>query len=193
MIPENRLSTTQVPAPFTFPFVRNDAFTDLEFAGAALNDPSQGLDVQMWKLIYDEVTGQFILSSPNYPPTVQFIRADVSYISLSFDSSMNPFISFTQSGVSIIWWFDPVANAQIFSDNIIPTASSPYATLDDSRVSQNSQRDNLLFYVRSGNLYFRQQRDRYTIERLLKTGVSGEVLTAGMQTNLRVGVIVGSF
>jgi len=193
VIPGNELSSTPQPAPFTFPFSRDDALTDFEFAGVGIQDPSQGLDVQMWKLRYLEETGEFMLSAPNYPETSQFVRFNVSYVSLSFDSNMNPFISFTEAGVSTFWWFDTVPQAQIFSNNIIPTSSSPYATLDDTRPLQNTARDNLLFYVRGGSLYYRQQRDRYTIERLLATGVVGEVLIAAMQTNLRVGIIVGSF
>ena len=193
MIPGNALSTPPQPAPFTFPSQRANPLTDFEFAGVGLQDPSQGLNVQMWKLRYLELTGEFMISAPNYPETSQFVRANVSYVSLSFDSNMNPFISFTEAGVSTLWWFDTVPEAQIFSNNIIPTSSSPYATLDDTRVSQSAERDNLLFYVRGGSLYYRQQRDRYTIERLLATGVVGEVLVAAMQTNLRVGIIVGSF
>ena len=75
MIPDNRLSTTNLPAPLLVPIQRDDAFTDFEKGGVGLQDPSQGLDVQLWKLVYDESTGEFILSAPNYPPTVQFIRA----------------------------------------------------------------------------------------------------------------------
>lgn len=193
MIPENRLSTTNVPAGLLVPINRNDALTDFEFAGVGLQNPSQGLNVQLWRLRYNEVTGEFLLSAPNYPETVQFVRANVSYVSLSFDSNMNPFIGFTENGVSKFWWYDTVLQAQVFDETTIATSSSPYATLDDRRQSQSAARDVLLFYVRGGDLYYRQQRDRYTIERSLKTGVIGEVLLAGMQTNLRVGVTVGSF
>lgn len=190
---ENRLSTTPVPAPLLVPISRDDPFTDYQMAGVGLQDPSQGLNVQLWRLKYDEFTGNFLLSAPNFSETVLFSRPDVSYVSLSFDTNMNPFVSFTEAGVSKFWWFDSVLGLQVFDNTTIATSSSPYATLDDTRVSQDAARDILLFYVRSGNLYYRQQRDRYTIERLLKTGVIGEVLLAGMQTNLRVGVTVGSF
>lgn len=193
MIPENRLSTVPVPSSLLVPMQRDDPFIDFERAGAGLQDPSQGLDVQLWTLRYDVVTGDFVLSAPTYPPAVQFNRANVTWISLSFDSNMNPFISFTEAGVSKFWWFDTVLSQQVFNDTIIPTATSHYATLDDRRSSQNSARDILLFYIRAGNLYYRQQRDRYTIERLLRSGVTGDVLIAGMQTNLRVGITVGSF
>lgn len=193
MIPENRLSSTNIPAPLLVPIQRNDALTDFEKAGVGLQDPSQGLDVQLWKLVYDELTGDFVLSAPNTPPTVLFNRPNVTYVSLSFDANMNPFVSFTQAGVSEFWWYDTVLGAQVFDPTTIATATSPYATLDDRRVMQDASRDILLFYIRSGNLYFRQQRDRYTIEYLLKTGVIGDVLLAGMQTNLRVGITVGSF
>ena len=99
MIPQQRLSTVNVPANFAIPINRNDALTDFEFAGVGLRDASQGLAVQLWRLRYDEDTGEFLLSAPNYPETSQFVRMNVSYVSLSFDTNMNPFISFTENGV----------------------------------------------------------------------------------------------
>lgn len=193
MIPQQRLSTTNLPAPFLVDIPRDDPLTDYEKGGVNLQDPSQGLDVQLWKLRYNDITGEFLLSASNYPETVQFVRFDVSYLSLSFDSNMNPFISFTEAGVGKFWWFNPLTNQQEFEEVLIASASSPYATMDDRRPLENFTRDNILTYVRSGNLYFRAQRDRYLIEYLLKTGVTGEVLVAGMGTNLRLQIIVGAF
>ena len=193
MIPEQRLSTTNLAAPLLVNFPRDDPFTDFEQGGIGLQNPSQGLNVQLWKLRYNDLTGEFLLSAPNYPETSQFVRFDVSYISLSFDSNMNPFISFTEAGVSKFWWFNTVTGQQEFQETLISSAISPYATLDDKRPLEDLTRDNLLFYIRSGNLYFRAQRDRYLVEYLLRTGVTGEVLVAGMGTNLRLQIIVGSF
>lgn len=193
MIPEQRLSTVNLHAPLLVDFPRDDPFTDFESGGIGLQNPNEGLDVQLWKLRYDELTGEFLLSAPTYPETSQFVRFDVSYVSLSFDSNMNPFISFTEAGVSKFWWFNTVNEQQEFEESLIATATSPYATLDDKRLLENTSRDNLLFYVRSGALYFRAQRDRYLVEYLLATGVIGEVLVAGMGTNLRLQIIVGSF
>lgn len=193
MIPQQRLSTINLPAPLLIDFPRDDPLTDYEKGGIGLQNASQGLDVQIWTLRYDENTGEFLLSAPNYPETSQFVRFDVSYVSLSFDSNMNPFISFTEAGVSKFWWYDSVLGQQVFAESLIATANSPYATLDDRRFTQNNSRDVILTYIRSGNLYFRAQRDRYLIEYLLKTGVTGEVLIAGMGTNLRLQIIVGAF
>jgi hypothetical protein len=193
MIPEQRLSTQNLPSPFVFPIPRDNQFEDFELAGVGLNDPSQGRQVQLWRLVYDEDTGEFILSAPNYPPTVQFVRADVSYVSLSFDNNMNPFISFTESGISKFWWFDPLVSQQVFDNTTIATAVSPYATVDDLRPIENSQSDIILAYIRAGNLYFRAQRDRYTIEYFLRSGVTGQVLTCGMGINLRFQILVGAF
>ncbi|MBT9138842.1 MAG: hypothetical protein DDT31_01419 [Syntrophomonadaceae bacterium] len=192
-IPDNRLSTVTLPAPFLVSIPRDHALVDFEMGGVGLQNPSQGLNVQLWRLRYDELTGNFLLSAPNHPETILFNRPNVSYISLSFDSNMNLFVSFTQAGVSRFWWFDTVPSAQVFDEVTIATATSPYATLDDRRILQDATRDILLFYIRIGNLFFRQQRDRYTIEYLLQAGVTGDVLKAGMQTNLRVGILLGSF
>lgn len=193
MIPEQRLSTQVVEGPFRLSIIRDIPFIDYELAGVGLNDPSQGLQVQIWKLEYFRNTGEFVLSAPNYPPTVQFTRANISYVSLSFDTNMNPFISFTENGVSKFWWFNTLTGLQEFAETLIATAQSPYASLDDTRVLQSQNTDIILSYVRAGNLYFRAQRDRYLVEYLLASGVVGQVLVAGFTTNLRYKFILGTF
>ena len=193
MIPEQRLSTQVVDAPFRLSIIRDIPLIDYELAGVGINDPSQGLQVQIWTLEYFRNTGEFVLSAPNSPPTVQFTRANVSYVSLSFDTNMNPFISFTENGVSKFWWFNTLTGLQEFAETLIATAQSPYASLDDTRPLQNQNTDIILSYIRAGNLYFRAQRDRYLVEYLLASGVTGQVLVAGFTTNLRYKFILGTF
>jgi hypothetical protein len=193
MIPEQRLSSQSLPAPLLNPIPRDDPFTDYQIGGVGIQDPTQGFRVKLWRLRYIELTGEFLIDSPDDAPIVAFVRFNISYVSLSFDTNMNPFVSFTEAGVSKFWWFDTVLNAQVFDDTTIATAITPYAFLDDVRPSQAANVDNILVYIRGGSLYFRAQRDRYTIEYFLRSGVVGDVLLAGMQTNLRVGITVGSF
>ena len=193
MIPQQRLSTQLVDGDFRQSLIRDIPFIDYELAGVGLNDPSLGLQYQIWTLEYIKNTGDFVLSAPNYPSTVQFNRPNVSYISLSFDTNMNPFISFVENGISKFWWFNTVSGQQEFDETLIATAQSPYAALDDTRPLQNQNTDIILSYVRSGNLYFRAQRDRYLIEYLLVSGVTGQVLVAGFTKNLRYKFILGTF
>jgi hypothetical protein len=193
MIIEQRLSTVNFPAPLVNPIPRFSEFEDFELGGIGINDASQGRAVQLWRLVYDIDSGDFILSSATYPPTTQFNRPDVSYVSLSFDNNMNPFIAFTENGVSKFWWFDTVLGIQTFDETTIATAITPYATVDDVRALENAQSDIILTYIRSGNLYFRAQRGRYQVEYLLKSNVIGDVLVCGMGTNLRFQIILGYF
>ena len=53
--------------------------------------------------------------------------------------------------------------------------------------------DVLLFYIRAGNVYYRQQRDRFSIERLLGAVPVGmtRFLRWGMSTTLRVQLEFG--
>jgi hypothetical protein len=54
--------------------------------------------------------------------------------------------------------------------------------LDDKRPLQNAVSDVILAYTRSGNLYFRAQRDRYLVEYPLATAVTGTLDKVGMNT-----------
>ena len=193
MIPQQRLSTQLVDGDFRQGLIRDIPFIDYELAGVGLNDPSLGLQYQIWTLEYIKSTGDFVLSASNFPPTVQFNRPNVSYISLSFDTNMNPFISFVENGISKFWWFNTLTGLQEFAETLIATAQSPYASLDDTRPLQNQNTDIILSYIRAGNLYFRAQRDRYLVEYLLASGVTGQVLVAGMATNFRYKFILGTF
>lgn len=63
MFPDNELATTAHISGFLVPvktLAPSDRFLDWEMGGIALQDPTQGLEVQLWTFslkITDEVTG----------------------------------------------------------------------------------------------------------------------------------------
>ena len=186
MIPENRLSTSAIAAGFIEQTARPSLLVDYEMGGIALNDASQGLQVQLWTVRYDKATGDVLLSAPSAPETVAFNRPAVTELSLAFDQNMNPFIAFVQGGAAKFWWYDPLVPGQVFEESLIAAAITPRCTLDDKRGTQTANSDIILAYVRGGALYFRQQRDRYQVERLLQGGVNGGLKWIGMNANFRL-------
>lgn len=185
MIPENRLSTTLLPAAYVEQTARPHLLIDYEMGGIALQDPSQGLRFKLWTVRYNQSTGDVLLSAPAVPESVAFNRPNVTELSLSFDQNMNPFIAFVQAGAARFWWYDPIVSGQVFEESLIASGITPRCTLDDKRPTQTGNSDIILAYVRAGSLYFRQQRDRYTVEYLLQAGVVG-LKTIGMNAKYRL-------
>lgn len=186
MIPEQRLSTTPVPAGYREQTVRPDPLVDYEMGGVALQDPSEGLLVKLWTVRYDKLTENVLLSAIGVSETIAFSRPDITQVSLAFDQNMNPFIAFVEAGVSKFWWYDPTIPGQVFEESLIASAITPQCTLDDKRPTQTGNSDIILAYVRAGSFYYRQQRDRYLTEYLLEAGVSGGLKWMGMNTKLRL-------
>jgi hypothetical protein len=162
MMPDRVLSSTPVPGPFLPPDDR--AWTpllDYEYGGIALRDPSHGSRYQIWKL---EVIGDdVIVSAPSVDATTLFSRSGITEASLAFDQNMNPAVGFVQAGVMKLWWFDTLASAQVFT-TFDDGSESPRVCLDDKREMEGATSDIIFSYVRSGNLYFRAQRDRFGVE-----------------------------
>jgi len=161
MLPQNLIGPT-IPAPYMEP--DNEDFrllTSLELGGVGLNDPSQGRQVQVWAA---QIVGQDVrVSSENTAETTLFtVAGALSEVSLAFDSNMQPTVAFVEDGVVKLYWFDTVLGA--FTTTTYPDSLSPKVATDDKRYSQSAASDVIFAYVRDSVLYWRQQRDRYTIE-----------------------------
>ncbi|MES2704842.1 MAG: hypothetical protein V4649_19560 [Bacteroidota bacterium] len=131
------------------------------------------------------MSGQNVMvSAEGVTPVVLFTRPGIRELSLAFDQNMKPFVAFVQYSEAWYWWFDTVDATQKFT--ALPGAVSPRCTLDDKRLIAQNTSDIILAYVKANNLYMRYQRDRYTIEYLLKTAVDATLVTIGMATNNRI-------
>jgi hypothetical protein len=169
MLPLDTLSSVLVADSFLSP---DDLSTfqllDYEAGPIALNDPTEGLSYQDWTLRYFPTSGNFSISSPNTPATVILTVPDVTEMSFSFDQNGNPFITYVQDGEAKFWWFDPSIPGTTIS--LLPANTlTPRCCHDDKRelgASANFS-DILLCYVNGGALKYRQERERYTVERTL--------------------------
>lgn len=185
-IPENKLSSINLPAPLVEPkgFNPDSLISEYERGGIAIEDASEGMDYQDWQVTINGqdivVTGQTTLES-----VIVFTAIGiVTEVSLAFDQLMHIFITFVEDDIAQFYWYNPISEANEFF--ILPANTiSPRCTLDDHRYTQVPASDIIIAYTTNNNLCFRMQRDRYTIEYLLTTGIT-RLKRIGMGTNNRL-------
>lgn len=193
MIPDNRLSKVPVVSGLLPPKnlrTPENLLIDYERGGIALQDATEGMNVQDWQVVYDKISGNVTLSGQQLGtfPQVQFNRTGVVNIGLAFDQNMNPAIVFQRvTGEVTLWWFDPTPGiqAQVFT-TFAAGMRNPAISLDDKRSQTVATSDVLLAYQKGSGLYYRQQRERYLVEHKLTAETHGQVLfRVGLARNLR--------
>jgi hypothetical protein len=178
MLPDGVLSSQPIVADFLPP--RNAVprpLVDYELGGIALSDPSQGLMVKPWRMQW--IDGQFIIDALAVAPTVVLSRAAVTEFSFTFDQNMKPFITFVDGTGAYYYWYDgTVSDYRLVA---LPSGViTPKCSLDDKRSHQANISDIILAYMKGRGLYYRQQRDRFGIERLLNADAGVALRRVGM-------------
>lgn len=183
-LPSNELASSPIAGNYIEPrTIEKKPLIDLEVGGIGLQDPSAGLQYQTWKAKTDG--SNITIEAPNTSPVAIYSGSNITEISLAFDSNMNYAIAFVENGTAKFKWYD--ATISDFTITNLGTAINPRCTMDDKRAFNNSGRDVILAYLKSGNLYFRQQRERYSVEHLLDGGGGWECLfNTGMNSQLRM-------
>lgn len=182
MLPGHVLSSQLKYGAYLYPdYLYTDGLVDYEMGGIGLSNATTGLLVQVWTATLVGIPGDagtaVYVSAPNTPNTLLFQRDGITEISLAFDQNMKPFIAFVAAGQATFWWYDATLPGQKFTD--LPVgSSSPKCTLDDKRPLQTlaGTSDILITYIKGDNLYYREQRDRYTVEYLLSSDLSTKLL-----------------
>lgn len=171
MLPDNQLSSTPITGPLVLPdgLVLDDLL-DFETGGVALNDPSQGLQVQTWTCAYIDNSKVVIKALSTGYTAVLFERARITSVSLAFDQNMHPIVAYEIDGEVFLWWWDSLTSQR--RDDSFGNVRCPRVTLDDKRAQQLANSDVIFAYIKGKNLCYRQQRDRFTVERVLRDGVS---------------------
>src|SRR5699024_8794808 len=164
---------------------------DYELGGIRLQDPSEGLMYQTWTFRLDEAN--VTVEAPNSPPRTLFSRLGITEISGTFDQNMNPCVAFMADDEAFLYWFDTVPSQQVITNitqefNAGDYTRSPKVCLDDKRPLQTGASDIILAYIRGVDetLAFRAQRDRFTVEYPLRTGVAEDLLKVGMHRSHRL-------
>lgn len=182
---------SSTPYPSAFVDAKADTVSpvvDYETGGIGLQDPSAGLQYQTWTCQTDG--SDITIEADNSPAQVIYSGANITEISLAFDSNMNYFVAFVEDGQAKFKWFDSTISA-FTVNNLDALDENPRCTLDDKRSFNNSGRSVVLLYLRNDNLYGRYQNDRYATEYNLGAITAGKKLAKiGMMDNLRIGYVL---
>jgi hypothetical protein len=131
--------------------------------GVAISDPSQGRQVKVWNISYD---GTNINVKPSDGPVAFSLTASpVTSVSLAFDNNMGLVIAWTTGTGANLYYFDTLTSQYITRN--FSGISSCRVCVDDARDFYQASSDVMFSYTLSGNLYWRQQRDRYDIQYLI--------------------------
>ena len=183
MLPNHILSAPSELGSFLFPRTAArryavDGLSDQHLGGVALNDSSQGLIVKTWMALI--VGNDIVIEAPGVAPFTILTIPGVIWVALAFDQAMRAFVAYVTPTDAKYYWYD--TSIAGYTTSTLPAGTTRvFASLDDNRPSQSSTSDIILSYVRAGVLYFRAQRDRYTVEYMLGPFV-GKLIQAGMST-----------
>ena len=186
-----RLSTINVPAPIvggrSMPISLKQDFED---GPIAISDPSSGLFYQIWQGLATALGVSLFDADENKTDVLEALN--ITEMSFTFDQNGRPSICFTQYGQTKIYWYDSSLGG-VTTTTLGTGMSSPKVILDDKRQTQTGSSDIIMGYIKNHQLCYRQQRDRFLIEYVLATNVTGRLQKLGMGNNLRLQFIVGNY
>jgi len=157
------------------------ASVSLERGGVALNDASLGRLVQDWRAWIEGGTTIKVAPLPSLVPETVLVSGGVNItaVSVAFDSNMQPAVAYLEDGLLKLRWFD-ILLPGFRTDSFAGCAYGKLSS-DDKRAGQEGASDVIFAYLRAGNLYWREQRDRYLVERLVGPAPAGfKLQTVGM-------------
>lgn len=171
MLPNNSLSSSPLPGGFIGAGKSStlERVVDYEDGPISEQDPSQGLNYQEWRSYIKD--NKIWLESDNSPTRVVYEGVgELTDISIAFSQNADLHYAYVEDGVAKLYWFDTLAGQ--FATTVLPAGSrTPKVTMDDKRDTQNATNDIILSYIKDDNgLYFRMQRERFQVERLLHPG-----------------------
>ena len=193
-IPQGRLSTEVVEHKFVPPDERTFyALISYELGPVAVGDTSLGLLYQTWRVDWDGITGDVILTPETVgDPVIALMVEGLLYITFTFDTSGRISFAYTTTTSSYLYWYDSSLGMTVTTDlgsNVV----TPSISLDDKRTTQNTANDMILWYTKdtgsTWTLYQRLQRDRFSVEYEMATGLlGGNLMNVGMAEGLRVQI-----
>lgn len=190
MFPIGSPSSTAVKGTFLSPDdAERNLLLDYERGGIHLNDPSNGLNFQDWKMWYDDSAVK-LSTVANTDISTVFTAGLVTELSFTFDQNMRLAMVYVQNTVAKLRWYDPIIAAVI--TDTLHGARSPMIALDDKRERLLQGSDIIVGYIKENAVYYKLQRERFINEHHLADLPPGtqRMLSFGMTSQNRFEVIV---
>jgi hypothetical protein len=190
---QNRMSKVPVPDDYFPPDdIAHGLLQVIEAGPVAVGDSSGGQTFQDWILTWDNGTGDFTITpQTSGSPVVVTNAAGVIQLGLAFDQNGQPSVCYNTATNGFLYWFDSSEPGFVTTD-FGSSVLSLSLTLDDKRDRQTQVNDVILWYTKVGasdhDLFNRIQRERYTEETLMATGVLGTIVQVGMHVSWRLQV-----
>ena len=165
---------------------RTSLLRDLELGSLLLFDTAGGLRQAVWEGYLEDNALRVWVPPSGLVTEVLGNLGTVTELSLAFDSNMRPHFAYVEDGVPKFYWYDTSTNQNTITP--YPGILSPRLCLDDKRDRQGASRDVLMFYLREGSLYCRQQRDRYEVEYFLQETAALAIDQVGMAAHNRLRI-----
>lgn len=183
MLPENKLSTIPVVAPFYTP-IRQSVFFDFELGGADFQDNSSGLNSVLWKCRYTR-DGNIRIYNQNIVHDILNLP-DITEVAFSFDINMQPVIAYNLNSTTYIYFFDSLVSEFVTVN--LGKLDHPRLTLDYRTSAHVDIADVILAYTKDDILCIRLQRERYKNEHQLGQA-QGRLWHFGLMKNSRLGFV----
>jgi hypothetical protein len=177
-LPANVLSDFPHPETYLFPINQDRGLLDdWTLGGVALNDTSQGNQVQAWHLTYSDPNFTVTPEDTGPPVVLSFTAASCTEVALAFDANMDSVLFYTQAGQLKLRWFDITAGMHVVTD-LEANARTGRCDLDDSRPLQIQigTPDVIVAYFIDDMMVHRRQRDRYNRLYELTSGLPTEIM-----------------
>lgn len=189
----SRLSSRSVPAPILGGRAMSISIKeDFEDGPIDISDSSSGLFYQVWNGIASDQGVRLIKYAGNDEGYDVLSQLNITEMSFTFDQNGRPTIAYIQYGIAKIWWYDSTVGGM--STTVIGSGiGSPKIFLDDKRQTQTAISDMIVGYIKQKQLCYRLQRDRFLIEYVLATNVSGRLHKIGMGNNLRLQFVISNY
>lgn len=171
-LPQNTLSSEPVPGRFLSAGAAAllKRTVDYEDGPVAEQDVSMGLSYQVWSAFVNEDGDIWVQPSVGSGRVLIHATGEITDVSVAFNQNGDLHCAYVEDGVAKLYWYDTSVNSFV-TTNLEDGIRTPKITMDEKRSTQQGNSDIILSYIKSDNaLYYRQQRDRFQVERLLHPG-----------------------
>ena len=167
MIPENSIKVREVTTRMLAPDTEKESgLIDYERGGVEYKDPSQGYLVANWAV---EVSDKYVnLYKEGKFKHLLLVQPNIADIAFCFDQTMNVMLAWrTKNDQLYLRYYDSfLARFEVMS---LGMGKCPRLTLDDKRSIAVDSSDVIFAYIANGSLCYRQQRESFFIEHVIRT------------------------